>query len=284
MAYRAYNEHTKMPGYTGHVKGLMEVFGRTTVHAQMAAMNPAEAPKHMLPPEKRGWAEKRDPCNNENIVYGATMRKHDSLWPDEATPQESAGKERKAALVASSFTLGDKRYEEKASTYARTFSRPGSARQTGIANGHSHVLPAYTENTPLRQLPKEEIKKRYERAVDRVEKSSTGLTQMRVNVAQRFLSKLNSATNCNGFAMRKTFRIFDQNNSGIIEYEEFRSGLNQFGLEFDEYQALALFSVYDEKLEGLINYTRFMADTLDREYYLLAFAGTPGFEENIKYL
>lgn len=280
-ARRAYAEHCKIPGYTGHINGVMDLYGRTPAHIQLANTNPSESHQHNREPVKSKWSEKRDACNDPTITMGATCKPNDALWPDIAERDADKGKERKANLVASSFNLGDKRFHEPISTYSRTHSRPGSARQTGIDNGVSHLIPS--EEMNLKHVPKSELKKMYVRALDRVDKSPVTLNHLKNNLSHRFISKFNPAINCNGFIFRNSFRIFDIDGSGNVDFFEFKAGLKDFGLEFDDYQYLALFASCDPELTGFINYNRFMAETLDKEYYLLAFSGTPGFEENKQY-
>jgi len=280
-ARRAYAEHCKIPGYTGHIKGVMEQHGRTPAHAQLANLMPDDTHHHIRMPERPRESDKKDVCNNPRLTMGATMKHQDTLWPDIAERDQNKGKERKAALVATSFNLGDKRYNETISSYSRVHSRPGSARQTGIANGISHL--AEGEHLNLRVISKEKLRQMYLRAFDQVDKSPVTLNALKENLSQRFIAKFNPATNCNGFSFRNSFRVFDVDGSGAIDFSEFKHGLRDFGLEFDDYQYLALYASCDPELNGTINYNRFMADTLDKEYYLLAFSGTPGFEENKQY-
>lgn len=267
----------RMPGYTGHTNGLSEVFGKTPVHAQQIVDKPSMTHTHQKTFEAQRWADKKDACNERTNTHAGTHRNNPNIWPNEALPTVGRGKEMKQELCMSSLALGDKRYMEPLSHYAQVHSRPGSARQTGLDNGVDHcvfkayVNPKYPKrfrmNTPAQRAEK------YKRVKAKVDNSPMPIEKLLDNLRVRFRGKINTMTNANGFKFRNVFRFLDENDSGGIEFEEFIQGLQQFGLQFEDYQALALFSLYDMDDDGLLSYSEFMENTLDKEYYYMAFAG-----------
>lgn len=56
----------------------------------------------------------------------------------------------------------------------------------------------------------------------------------------------------------KTFRIMDDDQSGQLDFNEFRKGINDYGLHLDPTDVKALFDEFDEDGSGHINFNEFL--------------------------
>ena len=69
--------------------------------------------------------------------------------------------------------------------------------------------------------------------------------------------------------LKEIFQVFDKNNDGLIIYEEFKDGLNQILTEkISDDQMRDYFNAIDTSKNGKIEYTEFIAATLDKKNYL----------------
>jgi len=96
----------------------------------------------------------------------------------------------------------------------------------------------------LKQVPLEEI--------EMMEKT------MKKNLKQR--------TSTGQFQLRKTFKYFDRDGSGAIDYSELNYALQLMGFTFTENQVLALFAHYDADYSGEIGYNEFIGRLTDTDF------------------
>lgn len=60
-----------------------------------------------------------------------------------------------------------------------------------------------------------------------------------------------------GKTIKKAFKYFDLDDSGLIDLEKFNRALEKFGCVFNKYETLALFKKYDTDNSGKLNYDEF---------------------------
>jgi len=65
-----------------------------------------------------------------------------------------------------------------------------------------------------------------------------------------------------GFAFKNTFRFFDREARGVIDFAGFKNALENMGLTLNEYEEVALFARYDTKRKGYLSYQEFTAHLL----------------------
>lgn len=282
----------KMPGYTGHINGVSEVIAKTPVHAQEGTYSPCVSHTHdkAIVPEPNSDIVNAPgegiKCLTQIMPVHPLSHGHgtDNLWPNLATPHPMTNVHIKNARAASSIRTGDQRYSQPVSYSHQQHGMPGTAMQIGAATSVTQTtkltstpLHADKDGPRFKDLGTDVIRHKYEVATARVRAQGLPVETLEQNVRLRFRGKINTMTNANGFKLRFMFHIFDQDRSGVIEIEEFAMGLLHMGMQFSEEQELALFSKYDNDCSGTLSYNEFMMGVLDKEYYCMAFAGTPGY-------
>eukprot|EP01026_Neomeris_dumetosa_P065940 TRINITY_DN6350_c0_g2_i4.p1 TRINITY_DN6350_c0_g2~~TRINITY_DN6350_c0_g2_i4.p1 ORF type:complete len:234 (+),score=43.24 TRINITY_DN6350_c0_g2_i4:10-711(+) len=110
------------------------------------------------------------------------------------------------------------------------------------------------------------IKQHYISAYNRV--GEKRLDKMIRTMAQRLAAKLGNSNN-NAFRMRRLFKMYDQEKSGMIAIEDFRMMMESFGIQLDDDSLLALFYLYDKSGQGCMGYEELMQILLDPDYFAL---------------
>ena len=82
--------------------------------------------------------------------------------------------------------------------------------------------------------------------------------EMKKNLKQR--------TSTGQFHLRKTFKYFDRDGSGAIDFNELNYALQLMGFTFTENQVLALFAHYDSDYSGEIGYNEFIGRLTDTDF------------------
>lgn len=78
--------------------------------------------------------------------------------------------------------------------------------------------------------------------------------------------KLNQRTTSGPFQLRKTFKYFDRDGSGDIDFSEMRYAFKIMGFSFTDMQVLALFARYDGDGEGSIDYQEFIDNLMEKDF------------------
>ena len=77
---------------------------------------------------------------------------------------------------------------------------------------------------------------------------------------------LKQRTSAGSFQLRMTFKYFDRDSSGAIDFSELNYALQLMGFTFTENQVLALFAHYDSDYSGEIGYNEFIGRLTDTDF------------------
>mmetsp|Transcript_9063 Transcript_9063/g.19427 ORF Transcript_9063/g.19427 Transcript_9063/m.19427 type:complete len:352 (+) Transcript_9063:115-1170(+) len=83
---------------------------------------------------------------------------------------------------------------------------------------------------------------------------------------QMMRDKLQQRTKTGPFQLRKTFKYFDRDGSGGIDYEEFQRAMDLMGFQFSDLQLLALFARYDDSCKGEVDYNEFVEKVMESDF------------------
>lgn len=83
---------------------------------------------------------------------------------------------------------------------------------------------------------------------------------------QMMRDKLQQRTKTGPFQLRKTFKYFDRDGSGGIDFSEFQLAMELMGFQFTEMQQLALFARYDESCTGEVDYNDFIEKVMESDF------------------
>mmetsp|Transcript_3837 Transcript_3837/g.5026 ORF Transcript_3837/g.5026 Transcript_3837/m.5026 type:complete len:329 (+) Transcript_3837:42-1028(+) len=83
---------------------------------------------------------------------------------------------------------------------------------------------------------------------------------------QMMRDKLQQRTKTGPFQLRKTFKYFDRDGSGGIDFSEFQRAMELMGFQFTEIQQLALFARYDESCTGEVDYNDFVVKVMESDF------------------
>jgi Ca2+-binding EF-hand superfamily protein len=86
------------------------------------------------------------------------------------------------------------------------------------------------------------------------------------HMEQMMRDKLQQRTKTGPFQLRKTFKYFDRDGSGGIDFDEFQRAMELMGFQFNEMQQLALFARYDESCTGDVDYTEFVNKLMESDF------------------
>jgi len=101
---------------------------------------------------------------------------------------------------------------------------------------------------------------KYAEANRRVSKKA--VDQMEATIRE----KLNQRTTSGPFQLRRTFKYFDRDGSGDIDFSEMRYAFKIMGFSFTDMQVLALFAKYDSGGEGDISYHEFIDNLMEKDF------------------
>lgn len=83
---------------------------------------------------------------------------------------------------------------------------------------------------------------------------------------QMMRDKLQQRTKTGPFQLRKTFKYFDRDGSGGIDFSEFQRAMELMGFQFSDMQQLALFARYDESCSGEVDYSEFVEKVMESDF------------------
>lgn len=83
---------------------------------------------------------------------------------------------------------------------------------------------------------------------------------------QMMRDKLQQRTKTGPFQLRKTFKYFDRDGSGGIDFDEFQRAMEMMGFAFTDLQQLALFARYDESGSGEVDYGEFVEKVMENDF------------------
>jgi len=83
---------------------------------------------------------------------------------------------------------------------------------------------------------------------------------------QMMRDKLQQRTKTGPFQLRKTFKYFDRDGSGGIDFSEFQRAMELMGFAFTDLQQLALFARYDESCSGEVDYSEFVQKVMESDF------------------
>jgi len=83
---------------------------------------------------------------------------------------------------------------------------------------------------------------------------------------QMMRDKLQQRTKTGPFQLRKTFKYFDRDGSGGIDFSEFQRAMELMGFAFTDLQQLALFARYDESCSGEVDYSEFVERVMESDF------------------
>lgn len=96
-------------------------------------------------------------------------------------------------------------------------------------------------------------------------KEIVGATKIN-EMEQMMRDKLQQRTKTGPFQLRRTFKYFDRDGSGGIDFSEFQRAMELLGFQFTEIQQLALFSRYDESCTGEVDYAEFIEKVMESDF------------------
>jgi Ca2+-binding EF-hand superfamily protein len=108
--------------------------------------------------------------------------------------------------------------------------------------------------------PPEQLAMDYREATEIV--GSEKISQME----QMMRDKLQQRTKTGPFQLRKTFKYFDRDGSGGIDFDEFQRAMELMGFQFTEMQQLGLFARYDGSCSGEVDYTEFVNKLMESDF------------------
>jgi calmodulin len=83
---------------------------------------------------------------------------------------------------------------------------------------------------------------------------------------QMMRDKLQQRTKTGPFQLRKTFKYFDRDGSGGIDFSEFQRAMELMGFAFTDIQQRALFARYDESCSGVVDYRNFVQKVMESDF------------------
>lgn len=86
---------------------------------------------------------------------------------------------------------------------------------------------------------------------------------------QMMRDKLQQRTKTGPFQLRRTFKYFDRDGSGGIDFSEFQLAMELMGFQFTEIQQLALFARYDESCTGEVDYNDFIEKVMESDFKVI---------------
>ncbi len=110
------------------------------------------------------------------------------------------------------------------------------------------------------QKTAEQLAMDYKEATDMVGEEK--ISQME----QMMRDKLQQRTKTGPFQLRKTFKYFDRDGSGGIDFDEFQRAMELMGFQFTEIQQLGLFARYDTSCTGDVDYTEFVNKLMESDF------------------
>lgn len=240
-----------IPGYTGYVQGLHETYKKTPVMAQLETKAPPPGSfLHTRTARPPVHTPHRDPCNFPEL----TQKKFhaDNLWPCLQTKavQDSS------KPPSSNIALGDGRVTPFVTSYSSEFNAPFPGQER---------LRSPMRNTDL-AVTRTDLREHYASSYNRV--GEKRLAKMISTMRERMSAKMGNS-NDNAFKMRKLFKMYDKEDTGMIHYEDFRQFGESFGMQLDDDSLLALYHAYDPQGTGYVAYETIVQQIMDPDYFCM---------------
>lgn len=151
----------------------------------------------------------------------------------------------------SNVLLGDERVQFDLSLSQEVYKRAHAAINK---ESKAEAPPPMTEEERRKLLIE------YNEAINRVGKKTIS------EIEKQMRLKLNQRTKTGPFQLRNTFKYFDRDGSGGINFEEFKLVFDLLGLSFSELQQLAVFGNYDKSADGEISYHEFIGELMEKDF------------------
>lgn len=113
---------------------------------------------------------------------------------------------------------------------------------------------------------RDEKKSKKQRMLDYEEANSIVGPMKIQEMEQMMRDKLQQRTKTGPFQLRKTFKYFDRDGSGGIDFSEFQRAMELMGFAFTDIQQLALFARYDESYSGEVDYSNFVQKVMESDF------------------
>lgn len=228
----------KIPGFTGHIHGLVETFKKTPIPAQIETKQPDDNSFIHTRTEVQYVTTRastmRDPCNDSSNFKKPTP---DNVWP---MLQETSIRESFKPPV-SNIAFGDSRIDPFKTSYNRDYTAPFA---------HHARLRSPNRNKDLAKTTASLVDI-YRSSFNRV--TGKRLQKMIATMRERMDAKCGNS-NDNAFRIRKLFLAWDKDNTGMVHYEDLRQMCEAFGMQLDDDSLMALFYVYDPEGTGYLAY------------------------------
>lgn len=158
----------------------------------------------------------------------------------------------------SSVQLGDERVSFKKSLSQDAYRlEPEHSERTLTIESESAIVKTFKQR-----------KEDYAEAMEVV-----GLNKIH-EMEQMMRDKLQQRTKTGPFQLRKTFKYFDRDGSGGIDFSEFQLAMELMGFQFTEVQQLALFANYDISCNGEVDYNDFVEKVMESDFKVVIPAST----------
>lgn len=113
---------------------------------------------------------------------------------------------------------------------------------------------------------RDEKKSKKQRMLD-YEEANRIVGPMKIQEMEQMMrDKLQQRTKTGPFQLRKTFKYFDRDGSGGIDFSEFQRAMELMGFAFTDIQQLALFARYDESYSGEVDYSNFVQKVMESDF------------------
>ena len=120
----------------------------------------------------------------------------------------------------------------------------------------------------------------------RLHNSSSGMKGLDsfAHLEEILREKINGKTKAGGASLFRTFRKFDTNKDGVIDFDEFKTIMHKWNLNMDDQTLWKMFHRYDKEKNGHIKYYEFIKHLLPDDFIskekLVKMGGMPGGTED----
>lgn len=159
---------------------------------------------------------------------------------------EASGSPKKGLSNASSLMFGDPRLSPQSESVSQAFNRHTGIRADGIGGINAEAFTRFS------CLSREERKEEYQRC-----SAGTGERELD-GLLSEIASKLKQRTKMGAYQIRSTFKFFDRNGNGRIDFREFTQGVELMGFNYSDANLTALFAKFDDDHSGEIDYNEFV--------------------------
>jgi Ca2+-binding EF-hand superfamily protein len=130
----------------------------------------------------------------------------------------------------------------------------------------SQVMYQLNEEQANQMTIHSQIKTKKQRMQDYQEANGVVGPEKIQEMEQMMRDKLQQRTKAGPFQLRKTFKYFDRDGSGGIDFSEFQRAMELMGFQFTDMQQLALFARYDESYSGEVDYHEFVQKVMESDF------------------